>query len=170
MIAALMNPKRVRVAGLVAAATDARIVSAKLVGPSVSGAKLSIELGVTSSSGGLVTCSGVLAYPSQSDNVVIGHFAQATAVVPPGGTALVEMHSLGPISPDYVGQNLELLFSPDSSLGGVTINTPVSQLTPGWTTYVAISKGSLTSSPYFLPALVTVGVLGTGALVYELAE
>ena len=169
LIAPLLTPKRVRVAGLAAMATDAAVVSGSLTGPVVAGGKIGVDLVVRSMSGGLVQCSGVVAYPN-AQNVVIGHFGVGSGIIPAGGTGKIEMRSLGVVSQDYVGQNLELLFITGTSLSGVPINTPTSQLSWGWETVVAVGKGTLFTSPYFIPGAVAVGALGVGALGYELTH
>jgi hypothetical protein len=163
---ATWTPRRVRATGWAAAAGDAQIVAAQIVGAVYTGGKITVALTVQSSSGGVVTCSGAIAYPSPSDNVVIGHFDTGTVTVPAGGSATLELTSRSVVSDIYADQSLEFMFSPDSSLANAAVGTAVSQINPGYTMFTTVHRGSLLTSPYFMPAAIGVGVLALGGLLY----
>ncbi len=166
---ALWAPRRVRITGLTSA-TDATITGISTVGEVATGSKITARLSVASASGGLVTCSGVVVYPSMADDVVIGHFSPVSVQVPAGGTASVNITTEGVVASIYAKQSLELLFTANSGLSNVPVGTPVSSLSPEAESFVPVSQGGLTTSPYFIPAAIGVGVLAIGGLALVLLD
>jgi hypothetical protein len=160
----LIAARRVRVTGLMASATDAQLSGLTLTAPAVTGTKLSLRVTVSSSSGGLVQVSGVIAYPNAQDQV-IGHFAPAQVAVPPGGSATVEVVSLSPLDSIYADQTLQVILNPDDSLSGVAVGASADGLmeAQGISQFVSVGKGSILTSPYFVPAAIGVGVVAAGA-------